>query len=158
MLSLLSACVTAITLVAAEPATPPAFQIRLVQDVPNPNTEQMTITHSVTDTNRTTAEVLNVQKMPLMDHTAVRSAVVQKHRTTGDPLIEVTFTDSGRKLFADVTRRNSGKRLAILVDGKLLSAPKVMMEIPNGIAVINGRFSERDAIEFATKVNNALKK
>jgi len=158
IIQLLLVCLTAVTLSAAESAKPAAFQMRLVQDGAGPDTEQMAITHSTKDENPTYKEVLHVQKTLLIDHTALSSAVVQKDVIRGNPEIEITFTDKGRKLFAEVTRQNVGKRLAIVVDGKLLSAPKIIMGIPGGKGVISGNFSEQESKELTTKINEAVKK
>src|SRR5438552_7749741 len=112
-----------LTVIAAE-TSKPVFQVRLVIDRPTAESEEMTITR--TDAaGGTTREVLQVQRTPLLDHKAVRSASVQTSAPTGAPEIQVTFTDKGAQRFAEITRQNIGKRLAIVVDGKLLSAPVI---------------------------------
>jgi SecD/SecF fusion protein len=78
--------------------------------------------------------------------------------------ILLRFTKEGTKQFADVTRAiaDEGKRagrlgqLAIVLDGKLYSAPSVHEEIPSGSAEITGQFSQREAIELANVLNNPL--
>jgi preprotein translocase subunit SecD len=135
-----------------QPTNPSVFQMRLVQDAATADTEQMTILHSLTDATRMAPETLDVQKKVLVDDTAVHSATAQA------ATIEVVFTDMGRKLFADITRQSVGKRLAIVVDGKLLAAPRIEMQIPGGRAIISGRFSPQAATQLATKINAAAKK
>lgn len=134
------------------------FQMRLVQDSATADTEQMTVLHSLTDVTRTSPETLNVQKKVLVDDAAVRSATVQAQNPSSVPTIEVVFAEKGQKLFADITRQSVGKRLAIVVDGKLLAAPRIEMEVPGGRAVISGRFSPQQATDLAAKINAAVKR
>jgi len=58
----------------------------------------------------------------------------------GKPMINIEFTPEGTKKFADVTRRSVGRPLAILLDGVILSAPRVNGPIPGGKAQISGSF------------------
>ena len=134
------------------------FQMRLVQNSATADTEQMTILRSLTDVTSTTPETLDVQKEVLLDHTAISSAAVQVQNPSSAPVIEVVFTEKGRKLLAELTRRNMGKRLAIVVDGKLLAAPRIEAEISGGRALISGRFSVHDANELAAKINDGVRK
>ncbi len=74
------------------------------------------------------------------------------------------FTGEGENTFANVTRMISEKnqstnvvgQMAIILDGKLYSAPTVQQEIRGG-AEITGRFSQREALELANVLNNPLK-
>lgn len=78
--------------------------------------------------------------------------------------IILRFTDAGRKQFTAVTRaianenQRSGRtgRLAIVLDGKLYSAPTVREEIASDSAEITGSFSQREAIDLANVLNNPL--
>ena len=155
---LLSITLAVLTLAGAELAKSSLFQIRLIQDSAQADTEEMIITHSIKDQKRTVQEIVHVQKAPLLDQVAVASASVQKNVITGNPQIEVAFTKEGRKLFAEVTRQNVGRRLAIVVNGCLLASPKIMTEISGGKALISGRFSEQEAAKLAAKINVAVKR
>lgn len=101
-------------------------------------------------------EMVNVQKAVLFDQTALKSAKVRTDK--GYPLIVITFTDDGRKRFAEVTRQNIGKRLAIIIQGQLYCAPRIRAEIPGGKAEISGKFSEQEAKNLAAKITEAMKK
>jgi SecD/SecF fusion protein len=78
--------------------------------------------------------------------------------------IILRFTDDGKKQFADVTRtianenQRTGRtgRLAIVLDGKLYSAPTVREEINSDSAEISGSFSQREALDLANVLNNPL--
>lgn len=68
----------------------------------------------------------------------LQSARVDFNQQVGSIQVSLQFNDEGRELFADITRRNIGKRVGIFIDGELLSAPVVQSEIPGGQAVITG--------------------
>ncbi len=78
--------------------------------------------------------------------------------------ILLRFTKAGGQRFAEVTRgiaeENARTRtqglLAIVLDGKLYSAPTVREEIPSGNAEITGSFTQREAVELANVLNNPL--
>jgi SecD/SecF fusion protein len=65
------------------------------------------------------------------------------------PVVSLTFTRDGARKFADVTTNNVGKRLAIVLDGKIKSAPSIKERIPSGEAVIQGRFTPEEANDLA---------
>jgi SecD/SecF fusion protein len=78
--------------------------------------------------------------------------------------IILQFTDAGSKQFADVTKaiadegQRSGRlgRLAIVLDGKLYSAPTVREQINGGSAEISGSFTQREAVDLSNVLNNPL--
>lgn len=131
----------------------PTFQLRLVQDARSRDSSEMTIVPPRGSLAPT--EVLHVQNAVLLDETAVKSAKVQTN-SSGHPEIEITFTETGRKRFADVTRESIGKRLAIVINGQLYSAPKIMSEIPGGKATISGDFSKQEAEALVEHINASL--
>ena len=102
------------------------------------------------------AETLHVQKTPLLDHTAIRSAAVTTNPTTGAPQIEVELSEVGSELFAEITKANINKRLAIVLDGQLYSAPVIRSEIPGGKVLVTGSFTEDEARALAAKINDAV--
>ena len=63
--------------------------------------------------------------------------------------IEVVFTEQGRQVFAKLTRENIEKRVAIIVDGEVVSAPVIKTAITGGMAVIAGRFTRAEANRIA---------
>ena len=130
-----------------QPAKPLPFQVQLVLDEAGENTEPMT--------NSSGGETLYVQKKPLLDHTAISSAKVEKN-PLGAPVISVEFSEVGRELFALITKENLNKRLAIVLNGQLYSAPAIRSEISEGKAQISGSFTEQEAIELAGKLNEAI--
>jgi len=66
-----------------------------------------------------------------------------------EPIVALQFNSEGAKRFAEITAANVGKRLAIVLDGKVQSAPRIREAIPSGEAVITGRFDVQVAQDLA---------
>ncbi|MFA6355474.1 MAG: protein translocase subunit SecD, partial [Candidatus Omnitrophota bacterium] len=66
-----------------------------------------------------------------------------------DPYVSIQFSADGAKKFAKLTQENVGRRLAIVLDGKVKSAPEIKEAIPSGQAQITGRFSKEEAGDLA---------
>ncbi len=75
----------------------------------------------------------------------------------GRPRIALTFTPTGAKTFADITRAGIKRRLAMIVNGEVLSAPVIQSEIREGKAVITGSFTKQEAQTVADRINEAVK-
>lgn len=67
----------------------------------------------------------------------------------GEPYVSLTFNSKGAQIFADVTATNVGKRLAIVLDGKVVSAPVIREAIPSGQAQISGNFTVDQANDLS---------
>jgi preprotein translocase subunit SecD len=149
------ACVLASAAVALASSTPPIFQMRLVLDALAGDSEPMIeVTHNQ---NATFTNVLNVQKVVLLDQTALKS-VKPVTDGLGQPVIEITLTDAGAKQFAEITRQNLHRRLAIIIDGQLCEPPVIQTEISGGKAQISGKFTKQETIDLAKKVSDVLTK
>ncbi|MCF3649494.1 protein translocase subunit SecD [Synoicihabitans lomoniglobus] len=76
--------------------------------------------------------------------------------------INLRFTDEGAERFGEVTgaiaqeNQGQGGLLAIVLDGRLSSAPRVSTRINGGSAEITGTFTQREAIDLANVLNNPL--
>ena len=84
----------------------------------------------------------------------IQKANVTFDSQTGKPQVALVFTKEGSSLFADVTKRNIGKPVAIVIDNMLVSAPNVQQEIADGNAVITGTFTTDDAKKLAIAINS----
>lgn len=80
-------------------------------------------------------------------------AEVQFDQTSGVPSVGLNFNDEGAHLFADLTGANVGKRVAIFLDGAMISSPVVQQKIEGGQAVITGNFSIPEARELVQRLN-----
>ncbi|MBI4426465.1 MAG: protein translocase subunit SecD [Candidatus Kerfeldbacteria bacterium] len=83
----------------------------------------------------------------------LRSAAVQFNPNTGEPEVSLQFDDEGTKLFAEITKRNVGKQVAIYLDNAPISVPVVQQEITGGTAVITGDFTIDEAKTLARRLN-----
>lgn len=73
--------------------------------------------------------------------------------TTAEPQVQLQFNSEGTKLFADITKKNINKTVAIFLDGQPISTPVVNQEITSGTAVINGSFTLQEAKDLAQRLN-----
>lgn len=67
----------------------------------------------------------------------------------GQNLVGLDFSEEGGQKFADLTMRNVGKRISILLDGEVLTAPNVKEPITGGKAVITGSRTLEEAHNLA---------
>lgn len=81
------------------------------------------------------------------------ASVVFQSQGLGEPQISLRFDEEGTKLFADLTKKNLEKTIAILLDGEIISAPTVQAEITTGEAVITGKFTLQEAKTLAQNLN-----
>ncbi len=133
-----------------------------------PGYEILTLENERRDGELSVEEVL-VKRIPEMTGEGIENAFAH-YDQFGKPEISLQFTKEGKKRFAQVTAEiagysqqliqrtgnsNARARLAIVLDGKLYSAPGVEKEIL-GDAVINGSFTDREAQSLANVLNNPL--
>lgn len=72
---------------------------------------------------------------------------------SNEPVIGVQFNSEGADLFEEITRENSGQILYILLDGEVISDPRINEAIPGGRAVITGNFTPDEARELVRNLN-----
>lgn len=70
------------------------------------------------------------------------------------PAVSFTLTSGGSKKFAKLTEDNIGKQLAIVLDGKIQSAPVIRTAITGGSGVIQGSFSREEAKDLSTMLKS----
>ena len=112
---------------------------------------------------QSTTEEMFVKRIPEMTGEMISSSFARPD-LYGKPEVILQFTNEGKKRFAEVTRtiaqsgQQAGRlgRLAIVLDGKLYSAPTVKEEINSDSAVISGNFTDREAINLSNVLNNPL--
>ncbi len=85
--------------------------------------------------------VLLEDKVALAGDTIADARVDFDSRSFGQPYISLTFNADGAKKFGDLTQNNVGHRLAIILDGEVLSAPNIQEPILGGHAQITGQFT-----------------
>lgn len=70
----------------------------------------------------------------------------------GSSYISFTLNEEGSKIFADYTAAHLGERLAIVIDGVIISAPNIQQAITTGEAQITGDFTHAEAEELAKRL------
>ena len=67
------------------------------------------------------------------------------NQQTNEPIVSFTFDSQGARQFAEITRDNVGLPFAIVLDGKVLTAPRINEPIPGGQGQISGNFTAQEA-------------
>ncbi len=80
-------------------------------------------------------------------------AQVEFSQNSLHPAVGITFNSEGTKIFADLTKNNVGKPLAIILDGQLVSAPIIREPITSGKAEISGNFTPDEAKTLVRNLN-----
>ena len=83
----------------------------------------------------------------------LKSADVRFDQTTGKPVVSLEFSQEGGKKFAELTGRNVGKALPIILDNEIVSQPVVQEVITQGSAQITGDFTTDEAKKLAIQLN-----
>ena len=86
-----------------------------------------------------------VKQIPILTGSQVVDAKVAFDRQTNQPIISFKLSSFGSKLFGDFTGKSVGKRLAVVLDGKVFSAPVIRERIGGGNGQISGGFSVLEA-------------
>lgn len=104
-------------------------------------------------TDATTGEVSKkpflLKKGVLMTGDAIANAEVKIGSRYNEPYVSLEFDKEGAKLFGKITGENVKKRLAIILDDNVYSAPVIQEEISGGKAQITGYFSTEEAHDLA---------
>jgi len=100
-------------------------------------------------TKRVTRTPFLVKKNALLTGASLTDARVALDSQYGEPYVSIEFDKKGARTFERVTGENVGKRLAIVLDNKVYSAPTIQEKIAGGKARITGRFSTDEARDLA---------
>ncbi len=83
----------------------------------------------------------------------LKSSDVVFDQNTGKPAVSIEFTQEGSRKFEEITERNVGKPLPIILDEDVISAPMVQEKISGGSAQISGDFSLQEAKNLSIQLN-----
>ena len=98
---------------------------------------------------------LHVLKLSVITIADIKSAKVEKAGNTGLYQLSVELKDDGSKHLRDYTAGHQGKRLAIVVNNRLLAAPVIRAVIEDGHFVV-GKMSQDEARTLADAINKPL--
>jgi preprotein translocase subunit SecD len=90
-----------------------------------------------------------LKEKTLMTGEFIKDARVSLDSQFHEPYVSLEFTDVGAKLFEQITGANVKKRLAIILDNNVYSAPEIRERIAGGRAQITGRFTTEEANDLA---------
>lgn len=83
----------------------------------------------------------------------LKYAQVDFEGNTGSPVISLEFTEEGGNKFSEITEKNIGLELPIILDNQIISAPVVDEKIVGGKAQISGSFTVEEAKKLAIQLN-----
>ena len=101
-----------------------------------------------------TGAIINVEQVVVEDIVMLAGDVIREARVifsnaTGLPYVSITFDSKGAADFAELTEKNVGRQLAIILDNKIQSYPVIQEAIYGGQAQITGSFSNKEASDLA---------
>jgi SecD/SecF fusion protein len=91
-----------------------------------------------------------VERQPMLQGDRLADASAGFDPQTGLPIVKFRFDSVGAKRFAEITRAHVGEPFAIVLDGKVLSAPTIQEPITQGSGQISGSFTVAEATSLAT--------
>lgn len=90
-----------------------------------------------------------LEKKTLMTGDVIADARVRPSTNLEGPYVELILNDRGARLFEKITGENVGRRLAIILDNTVYSAPVIREKISGGRASITGSFDIKEARDLA---------
>jgi protein-export membrane protein SecD len=94
-------------------------------------------------------EELNVSKRIIMSGENLLDAQPRMDNQSNQPLVSFTLDRLGAQKFGKTTTINVGKRIAIVLDNKIISAPSIREPITSGSGTISGNFSFQEVTDLA---------
>jgi hypothetical protein len=101
---------------------------------------------------RTGQNKLRVLQQVLMDETAISSAGFARYQPDQKEIL-VLLTDAGRRFFSTITETNINRQLAIVWNGRVLSAPVIQSAITGPSLTISGMFNDVEAEALLSVLN-----
>lgn len=101
------------------------------------------------------ADLLNIGAIKQTDLSGsdIKSSAVVFDQNTGKPQVQLKFSSAGTRKFGEITKRNVGSPVVIVLDKQIIEAPSVNEPILTGDAVISGNFTQESAKALATQLN-----
>jgi preprotein translocase subunit SecD len=101
------------------------------------------------ETGVVTKRPILLKKETLLTGDLLTEAKVNIDQRFNEPYVSITFNNAGAKIFEDITGQNVKKRLAIILDNNVYSAPVIQERISGGNAQITGSFGMEEAKDLA---------
>jgi preprotein translocase subunit SecD len=97
------------------------------------------------ETGVTSARKMLLESKTILTGEYLKDANVRIDSQAGGAGVLMELDSKGAKIFSKITEENVGKRLAIILDNNIYSAPVIREKIPNGSASITGSFTIDEA-------------
>jgi len=120
-----------------------------LKENPPPGTEILYQIETDPATGRSLKTPFLLKKRTLLTGAHLTDAKVQFDSQYNEPYVSIEFDRKGARIFEDITGENIQKRLAIVLDNKVYSAPVIQDRIAGGQARITGNFTHEDARDLA---------
>lgn len=120
-----------------------------IQGTPPPGSQVLYETSKNPQTGRTTKTPYLIKKRALLTGESLVEARVEIDSRYGDPYVSIRFDKKGARIFERISEENVNKRLAIVLDNTVYSAPVIQEKISGGQARITGHFTTEQASDLA---------
>jgi len=118
------------------------FELRLAQSNPDSNLTEMIFNNS--------DERFFIHDSVYLTNSDIMAAEVIDRKTR--PKVQVALNEEGREKFSYFTGKYVGWHAAMILDGKLISAPRINAQITKGVLLIVGLLDEEDAERIAAGI------
>ncbi|MEM6422703.1 MAG: protein translocase subunit SecD, partial [Pseudomonadota bacterium] len=98
---------------------------------------------------RETGEIFLLEERAILTGENLVDSSLGFHHENGLPVVNFRFDQTGARIFGDYTARNTGQLFAIVLDGEIISAPRIQSPIFGGAGFIEGDFTVQSATELA---------
>jgi SecD/SecF fusion protein len=99
---------------------------------------------------------LSYQGTSVLNASYIQKAEAGYSNVNETDIVTITMTPEGTKLWTKITTVNLGKALAIIMNDKVFSAPKVYSAITDSHTEISGQFTKEEAEEYAEAINSII--
>jgi preprotein translocase subunit SecD len=83
----------------------------------------------------------------------VEKAVAAFHAKTSEPVIVIHMTPRSGRMFHELTLKNVGRKLALRIDGNVVSEPIIREPVTSGVVQISGSFTKHEAADLAERLS-----
>ena len=97
----------------------------------------------------TRGELYPLEASVALEGRNIRDAQLAFHPDTREPVVNFMLDREGARRFAEITEHNIGHPFAIVLDGKVITAPVIRGVISNGSGEISGSFTSKEANDLA---------
>jgi len=106
-------------------------------------------TRVITLPGESTAERFSLEERVALEGRNISDAQLAFHPDTREPVVNFKLDNEGARRFADITKENVGRPFAIVLDGKVITAPVIRGPITGGSGEISGNFTSASANDLA---------